>query len=358
MTIAQSSLVEIADIQHLCTMKKTIYFLVLITCIGIGLGCKADPSPAQNNSTAPVGTGDALIDRLSEDIARDDDNADLYFQRSQAFYEREAYDRAIADMEKAMTIDSLQPQYYHHLSDVFMDYYKSRKALYTMRVAKMLFPDRVPTLLKLAETQYILQQHEQSMSTLNDIFYINKQDAETFFMLGLNLKATDQMEKAKEAFKQAVDRDPELIDAWLSLGNIAEQENDPIASTYYDNAVRIQPDNLAAMHSKAFYLQNNGQIPAAIQLYRDIVAKDRDYRDAYLNMGVLYMEQDSVDLAYEQFNIIVKTHPADPIGYYYRGITNEVKKDYINARADYKTAIALKGGYPEAEEAFRAIKDK
>ena len=328
--------------------------LLLLGTIVIFSACKEEVKPSADEQT----TGDAVIDELTYQIDENPDNAQLLFERSKAFHEREAFDRAVIDMEKAMKIDSLNPDYYRHLSDVFMDYYKSRRAYQTMLVARKLFPERVPTLLKLAETQYILKLYDQSISTINEIFYLKKENAEAFFMLGLNLRAQNDLKRATEALKQAVDRDPELIDAWLLLGEIAEQEKDPLAGTYYDNAVRIAPENIYALHSKAYYTQINGDIQGAIDLYRKIVSIDREYTDAYLNMGILYTEMDSLDLAYEQFNIIAKTQTTNAKAYYFRGLVQELKGNIPAARADYKSAIAMDPSMERAQMALKEIKDK
>ena len=332
---------------------RQFLFLLLAICIAF-TACKPDPAPTTEEGV----TGDALIDDLSYQIEKDPNNAQLLFKRSKAFYEREAYDRAVIDMENAMEIDSLNPDFYHHLSDVFMDYYKSRRAYQTMLVARNLFPERVPTLLKLAETQYILKLYDQSINTINDIFYLKKENAEAFFMLGLNLRAQNDLPRATQVLKQAVDRDPELIDAWLLLGEIAELQEDPLAGTYYDNAVRIAPNNIFALHSKAYFMQINGDVDGAIELYRKIVSIDREYTNAYLNMGILYTEMDSLDLAYEQFNIITKTQTTNAKAYYFRGVVQELKGNIPAARADYKSAIAIDPSMERAQQALKEIKDQ
>lgn len=339
---------------HLCNMQKVLLNIALAFLIGISIcSCKGD----KTTDSLPNTTGDEFIDELNRQIAADDDNPDLLYQRSKAFLEREAFDRAIIDMEEAMKIDSLKPEYYHHLSNVFMDYYKSRRALQTMLVAKKLFPERIETLLKLSETQYILKMYDASISTINHIFFLKKENPEAFFMLGLNLQAQGDLPRATLALKQAVDRDPELIDAWLLLGNIAERQNDPEAATYYDSAIRIAPNNLSTIHSKAYYLQNHGEEDEAINLYRNIVGKDREYVDAYLNMGILYLEKDSLDLAYEQFNIISKLQPTNPVAQYYKGVVNKLKGDFATARGNFKSTLALDPTFVRAKEALDEMKE-
>ena len=106
-------------------------------------------------------TGDDLIDQLSLQLQESPENIDLLYQRAQAYYDKDEYNSAIVDLEKAMSIDSLKPEIYHLLADNYLDYYRSREALDMMEKVVRLFPERIPSLLKLSEMQMILNQYEK-----------------------------------------------------------------------------------------------------------------------------------------------------------------------------------------------------
>lgn len=323
-------------------LSYTVALLLLI-------GCKGDPpqpAPAQ---------GSDLVQQLTQQINADQADADLYYQRSRAYYDNQQYAAAVSDAEQAIALDSLQPRYYHLLSDARLDNLDSRGALRVMDDASRLFSDRLPTLLKLAELQFILRQYEAALGTINHIFYLEKADPETFYMLGLILHETGEKERALNVLKEAVDRDPDLVDAWLLLGSIAEEVEDPLAKTYYENAVRLSPSNSAAKHTLAYYVQNNGDMPGAIDLYKQIIVADPQYGPAFLNMGVLYTSLDSLTLALEQFDILNKIQPQDPVPYYYKGIVYEEMGNIEGAREQYTIALRLNAGYEQARAALEAI---
>ena len=50
-------------------------------------------------------TGDPTIDGLTEAIRATPNDPELYLQRSQIFYEREAYDQAVQDLASVMKLD-------------------------------------------------------------------------------------------------------------------------------------------------------------------------------------------------------------------------------------------------------------
>jgi tetratricopeptide (TPR) repeat protein len=329
-----------------------MYILRYLAWLGLILmvvSCQSkDKKQEQNLNGGPMS-------ELTTMIRNNPADPELYFERAKLYYESEAYDEAIDDISKAQRLDSIKPDYYHLLADIYLDYYKSFEALKTMQKVVELHPKRIASMLKLAEFQYILKQYNESVITLNNILAIDQLEPEAYFMLGMNFRASGDMERAKNAFQTAVENNPELLDAWLMLGSIHESENNPEAVVYYDNAILVAPNSVEALHAKAFYLQNNSRIEDAIKLYKKINLIDPQYPDAYLNTGLLYLELDSLGQAFEQFNILVNTDITNPLGYFYRGFTLEKGGEFEKARADYEQALKLAPDFQEAKDALELI---
>lgn len=319
--------------------------MAIISCVG-----------EEKKSKGSVSTGDNLVDQLTQQIIEAPDNSELLYQRATVLHEKEEYEAAIRDLEKAMSIDSLKPKYYHLLSDNYMDYFKSRRALDVMEKAARLFNERIPTLLKLSETQMLLSQHENSVFTVNEILRLDPQNNEAYFMLGMNFRAMGQLNKAINSFQTAVETDPEMVDAWLILGELHEKNGTGNPMKYYENALTVSPNNPQVMHSMAFHLQNSGDIPGAIKLYKEISTKNRQYTDAYINAGILYIEQDSLEQAFEQMNILAGVQPENPFAYYYRGVIHKAYGNYESAEIDLQNAVNLQPLFTQAKEELAVVK--
>lgn len=330
-------------------MKKEIILLSVLSIIAITIcSCNSDKSHAKKISNE--------ADEISAEIEKDLGNAELYFQRAQMHYNDSAYDKAITDLEKAISLDSLQPQYYHLLSDTYMDYYRSKEALVIMSRAVTRFPQRIPTLLKLSETQLILKLNDSSLETVAKILRIDPDHPEGHFMKGMNFRAMGEIDLAINAFQTATELNPELIDAWIIAGDLFFEKGLPIALDYYDAALRVDPENTTALHSKAYYLQNNTRDNDAIQLYKKINLIDKNYLDAYLNAGILYMTMDSLEEAKEQFNIMASVEPTNHLPYFYRGLIYEAQGDMDAARKDLQNSVNLNGEFPKAKLALSRVK--
>ena len=302
-------------------------------------------------------TGNPAIDGLSIAISNAPNNPELYAKRADLFYENESYDEAIGDLQKALTIDSTNVNYLHLLADVYLDYYQSYKAINTLQKAAALYPKRIPTLLKLSEFQLILKQYDQSIHTINEILKIDPLNAEAFFMLGMNFKEKEDLDRAIGSFQTAVENDPDLVDAWINLGQLHAQKGSQLARYYFDNAVKVAPNNINALHAKAEFLHYTNQLPEAIATYRQLNVIDPNYSESLFNTGIIYLEMDSLEQAKNHFNMAIQTAPTYIIAYYYRGLVEEKMGNLAVAKEYYQQALNFNPNFERAKTALANLED-
>ena len=343
-------------------MKKQLlnYGIGILLCLFFA-SCETEKKPVSPSTSTPTkdqlisSTGIPEIDKISTAIVKEPENAKLYAARAEQFYNNKAYDEAIQDMASAMKIDSVNAEYHHLLSDIYLDYYQSRMALKTMERAANLHPKRIPTLLKLAFTQYILKQYDASMGTINKIMTLEPQNAEGFFIRGLNFVDKGNKKAAIKNLQTCVDNDPDHIDGWILLGQIYADDKNPIAAQYFENAIQVDPNSINALQTKASYLHNNDKLDEAMDLYQKVIEIDSKYAEAYQSMGVIYFEKDSLQKAYENFDISTKVDPTFVIGYYFRGLAAEAMGNLASAKEDYQNVLNFDPQYDKAIEAMERV---
>jgi tetratricopeptide (TPR) repeat protein len=334
---------------HKFIQDRHFVFILLIFSVFVGCKKKSDPQEAAKN------TGHVKLDRLSAQIERNPQNAQLYFARAEEYFQLEGFDEAIADLNQAIRIDSSKAEYYHLLADAYLDYFKSYKALKTMETAASRFPQRIPTLLKFSEFQMILRMHKESMQTIDRVLKIDPQNAEAFFMFGLNFKQTGDTARAINSFQTAVEYDPDLVDAWINLGQLHAALGNPIARRYFETATRIDPKNVEALHAQGYYLQSIGELKGSLATFRKINRIDPQYAEGYFNAGLLLMDMDSLPAAHEKFDAAIKASPVHIQAYYYRGIAAELMGKKVEAKADYEQALRLAPDYGKAREGLERV---
>lgn len=331
-----------------------IKLFILVFPLMLALACKRDAV----NENVPLPTGDAALDQLNEAIAANPTDAALYAARGKYFYEQKGMDEAIKDLTVALSIDSMNVDYHHLLADVYMDYFKSRLALSTMERAAALYPQRIPTLLKLSEYYLILKQHDRSMETIDRILQIDPQSAEAYFMFGMVFKEKGDINRAINSFQKAVQIEPEMVDAWISLGQLHAAIDGYLAVEFYDNAIEVDSSNAVAWHAKADYLRDQDDLQAALQLYRRAAIADPQYEQAYYNAGLMCMEMDSVKRAYQEFDLAIQTNPLYVKAYFFRGYAAEQLGNKTQARLDYEQALRMAPSYEEAQQGLARVSQK
>ncbi len=333
---------------------KNLIQLSLLVFVSFFFACN-DETP-EKGLPRIVSTGNPTIDGLSAKIMSLPNDHQLYAERAAAYYEMEGYDEAIADMANALRLDSNNVEYHYLLADVYMDYYKSQQALGTMERAVSLDVKNVKSLLKLAEVQMLLKQHEASMKTLDKVLKINEHNADAYLLMGLNFESSGDNSRAINSYQSAIENDPSLAEVHMKLGQLFAKTGSKIAIRYFDNAIAVDPDNIMPLYAKAEYLHNNDQLDEALEVLKEAVLKDHQFVDAYFRSGVIYLEKDSLEKAYNQFNLVVQNDPSSAKGFYYRGLASELKGNKINAKNDYEQALTYAPEFQKAQEALARLK--
>lgn len=316
----------------------TLIFIIIITAFAM-INCENN---SEEGVQEEVSEFSPYIDSLTQAINKTPEKAILHAQRGEAFYEAENFDAAIVDLNKAIELDGNQPDFYRILSNTYLDYYKSKEAIDILKTAVERFPTDVSLILKLAEFQMITKQHGASIQSASSIFEFDPLNSEAFFMMGLNYKLIGDTTKAINSFQTAVEQDPDLLDGFYELGLLFDrQEKDKLALQYFNNALEVDPFHVPSLYAKGMYYTDNKMDNEAIETFKKIHTIDREYADPYVNIGLIYLEYDSLKQAYNNFNIAAEVEPTLTKAFYYRALTAEKLGNTNAAIEDYKNARNL-----------------
>ena len=344
-----SDLSNFAKNSRMSLSYSNVLLVVLLSLTAFGCGNKKDTAAGKASS------GNQALDSINMLIEADPQNPDLYADRAAFFFANSSYDNAIRDLRAAILLDSMQPAYYSLLTDVQMEYFKSWQALRVMQKAAELFPEHTPTLLKLSKTQLILKLHEESLKTLDQVFKADPNNADAHFLLGMNMKETGDTARAINSFQKAVNINSDLIDGWINLGQLHESKGHTVAGKYYETAIQVAGDNPLALHAKADFLSRTNDLNGAIELYKQIQAMQPDYKEAWFNAGLIYLDMDSIAEAYRQFDRAVEVAPLNVRAYYYRGYCAEQTGNKEQAAQDYRKALSFAPDYTDAQAGLERV---
>lgn len=328
---------------------------ILLFSLFVCLACQEKTKKIEEGKILPQ-TGNIEIDKLTDALRENPTDPSLFADRAMLLYEMGSYDNAIVDFQRAITLDSTNIDYYHSLSNVYLDYFRSRSALQTLEKALEISDNAIPTLLKYAEMQLILTKHNESLKTVDKILKQEAQNADAFLLMGLNFKEMGDTSKAIASFQESVDNNSGMVDAWIELGQLLGATGKQEAVRCFDNAIQVAPRNVDAYHAKADYLANTiDDLEGAIEVYEQLNLIDPQYEDAYYNSGLIYLDLNELEKAHKQFDIAIKISPTHIRAYYYRGVASELQGNYQVARTDYQQALNMASNYEAAQEGLERL---
>lgn len=333
-------------------------FLCLCLLTGMLSACKNDVKNAPLTAAAEAQMHDPELSRINALVEKDPANDSLLYRRAELFWKNDVFDRALSDISEAMHIDSMRPAYYHLMADILLDYARpndSKRAIEVLTTAARKFPTRIPTLLKLSEFHLVVRQHQMALYTLDQVLQQDARNAEAYALAGrVALDKKDTLNAIK-SLQKSVQYDAFNSDAWMMLGRIFSVKNNPQALQCFDNAIRVDTTLLEARELKAAFYKRQGRFDEAFALYRDIIHRNPDYSNAFFDMGTIYLEMDSLQKAYDHFDMAAKTDALFVKAWYYRGIASELLGNKEAALADYIKANKMSPNWPEAKEARQRL---
>jgi tetratricopeptide (TPR) repeat protein len=199
------------------------------------------------------------------------------------------------------------------------------------------------------------------------------QDALALYFMGIAYSSMGLIDKAIEAYQQALHINPEYPEIWYNLGNMYLRSGDNAkAMQAFDQAIRIYPDYAKAYCSRGLTYSNLGKYNRSIYDYNKAIELNPEYAKAYYNRGCDYSRAIEINpefqLAYYNlgndyrkigdynksvlnYNKAIELNPADASAHYNRGITFSEIGDNNQMINDYKIAARL--GHKKAQDELR-----
>jgi|SRR6185312_11927276 len=323
---------------------------------------KSTISNSSADSLSKQHSGDTIPARINYYtglIASNPANANAYWSRGKLEVLSKSYSPALADLAKAVRLDSTKSAYYYNLADVEFLTGHTHEARDAFIASIRLDPKNTDAMLKLAELYLYVEKYEDAVTLINQALRVNPYIGKAYFLKGMIYIETHDTAKAISSIQTAIEQDPNNYDAYIQIGLLFAARGDAIALSYYDDATNIEPQNPESYYDKGMFYQFGGDYDNAIKAYQELLQVDSTYKNAYYNLGVIYNE-DKTDytksLGY--FNQVIKYDSAHYMAYYGRANCYEMLKQYDKALVDYAHAYRINPKFKEAEKAYQSLKSK
>ncbi|UTW67808.1 tetratricopeptide repeat protein [bacterium SCSIO 12643] len=333
-------------------------FLVLFLSVLVW-SCDTEPKKTVDQQDQPKeNVKEDSLGWINTQILENPNDPGLYIAKARYMLEKGSVENAVIEADKAIGLDSNNIAYYNFKADA---YYDAQDMLNAKEVyLKVLEKDEENEHAnqKMAWISLIAGQHESCFTYANNVLKQNQYIPEPYYLKGLAYKELGNFKLAVSNFRTATEQDNDYIEAWLQLGYMYDVAEDTLAGAFYENALRIDSNNIDALYAFGMHLQDWGIARDAINQYEHILRVNDGYQDAYYNIGFIYLEMlQENDSAIMYYDKLLALNPYNFKGYYNRGLAFERNEMFPQALSDYDKALELKPDYtPAAKGKSRVIK--
>jgi len=335
--------------------RKLIQHFPVILGMMLFIGCN-NRNANNTDDTNPIFSRDPNLKSITEQINKSPKDAALYFQRGALLHKMQMDTLALKDYKKASSLDTSKAEYYSAVGDLLFENKDLTGSVQWIKKAIERNPTDKKAHLKIAKLFLYIKDYPNSFAEINKVLRQDVYDPEAYFLKAMVYKDLKDTAKAISNFQTAIQVSPDYHDAMVQLGLLYIDKKDPIGLKYLDNAFKLDSTDVFPLFAKGVYYQDIKDYEPAKQEFRDCIIRDRHYVDAYFNMGYILMQQDSVDKAYRQYNIVTQIDPTNPAAYFNRGLCSEMMDSLKKAVADYRQALAIDSSYTSPKEALKRLK--
>lgn len=353
---------SILNLHKIYSMR--ILFLALVIWQILFLSSCGNSSSEEANKTIAVDTtlsklNSPELKAVNKSLLAEPNNAGLYYQRGQLYFKNHDLEASKNDALRAIKLDSLKSEYFILLSDAYFTANETRFSKEALERCLKANPGSVDANLKLAELYFYVKKYTESINYINAALKINENTAKGYFLKGMCYKESGDTTLAISSFQTTVEQDNEYFDGYMELSLLLIAKKNPLALEYLKTALSIQPDNLDIYYNMAIFYQKTKKYNLAIDLYKKILSKNLQYKQAHYNLGAIEMESGkNYKEALTHFSNAINADPNYADAYFARGVCYEEMKDKTNAAADYQMAIQLQPNHPFAIENLNNLEKK
>lgn len=342
-------------------MNKVV---VILMCIMLCASCSEKVSNneskkvADNNQQESINNGIVQIEDINNSIVADSLNADLYVQRARINLANEQVGAAIKDINTALSIDRKNIDALLVLADVYYALGDEDNIMLTLNKACEYAPLDPRPVVKLSELSFLQGNSQLANAYIDKALELDRFNPRAYFMRGMIALSANDTAVAMKNFMTARIQKEDFIEPKIQIAHIYAAQGDTIAKSFFEEAIRISPEDYSLYYDFAMYLQDNGFPLLALDYYDKLIEVMPDNPTFVYNKGYVYLVYLAEnDKALECFNKVLELDPASVSALFNKGRTYEQMGDYINAKNIYRQILRDNPDYQLAVDAINRISE-
>jgi tetratricopeptide (TPR) repeat protein len=192
-------------------------------------------------------------------------------------------------------------------------------------------------------------QHGDAARLISEAIRLGGEQGLYLSNLGNALRGLNRLDEAVTAYRQALAKAPQLVDAYYNLGTVLSMQGQfDRAIDCFDKALALRPDLAPAWSERGVALWRTGRGDAAAASYERAIAVNPAHAEAHFNLGVIRHAERRHEEALASYAAALRYGLDRPEVHVARGITLRALGRPDDSAAAYDRALALKPDHPDA----------
>jgi tetratricopeptide (TPR) repeat protein len=288
---------------------------------------------------------------LKEDV----NNAFLYIRRAYLYKKYKETDLALSDVDRAIKVDSLQPDFYLLKAELLKQEFKLTEAKEVLDQVMYVDNENLKARIELGWLALYAKNYKQALNYADAVLKRDVYNADAYFLKGMIFEDKKDTSLAVSSFATAIEQENDYYDAYMHLGLLNSNESSMLAKGYIKNALRLQPKSIEALYAYAIICQESAAYNEAIETYYKML-EIQPFREPYFNLGFIHQEYLKVyDVAIENYTRAIEVEPKYIDAYYNRALCYEMNQEFKRAEEDLRRVLNLNPQYSNAAIALERV---
>jgi tetratricopeptide (TPR) repeat protein len=279
-----------------------------------------------NNPAGYMLAGKALLDNRQPQVAvgyfdraitLNGTIAEPHYLRARALFDMNQRDQALVSFNRAVTINENVPEAYYYAGIIYLENFKDApKARDAWEKAVLQRPDYTEAWARLGALYTSLKDYNKAIESYEKAIAASPNDALNYFYQGVVYKGRstgNDLEKAEGRLKQAIEKQPGLLNAYSVLAQTILERDATRAGEAVEVARRAVTLNGQSWEARAMLgdaLRFAGQQDAAIAEYNTALTLRSQYPEALFGRADAQLKKAQYDAALADANAALALRPA------------------------------------------------
>jgi Tfp pilus assembly protein PilF len=280
---------------------------------------------------------------MTKAIKLDPKKGYYYIHRGKAYLDKQEYQKAVADLDKAIA-SLTNPYIAYNLRGLAYDGLdKQSQAMADFNQAISINPGYAEAYCNRGFVFYENKEYDKALKDYEKAISLDPKLAKAYSHRGFLFAFQGKLDQALEDYNKALSLDPKLLEAYLNRGNLyVRQKKYDLALADFSNALPLNWRNAATYNGRGEAFLARNDFKSALQDFNQAIKLDPAFGKAYKNRGIVYMEKGKFEEALDDFAKAISLNTDLAETYELRGRCHKKRGNEERARLDFEKAKSLR----------------